>query len=780
MRSNCVPLLALLALAGPLAAQAEGPRVALVHGSFGNYRHRDDYDAVMKQLGWRMDKFENKGFGQLAGRLGDYDLVLGTALFNYSLNVQDFSVYRDPLLAFLARGGAIVLTDTNYPDHVGWLARWGADWAVGLAPCSREGCANKWLDRAHPIFSSAAPITALAGTWTHMVPGAGWEVLSRCAEDGATSLFRTEGRGFMLLTSAWPHGETMLRNLWGTLQYTRAGVLPRLPEIAGFTYGDNRAAAVMRNLTDQPLSGTLRLDLAEPGGATRRLQAEATVPPGQSGQVAVSVPLTQRGKHRITRSLEVNGKEPLPPSTAEVTIPELMVVSLLEPKYRGAVMLAAPPRRVRAQVALHPFAEELTGASYVARLWQGGDLVSETSPRPVTGKAFTVSLPFRALSAQRTVLEVALVRGAGAAPLAAVRQEIPVIASRPNQVLIDEDLNTRVDGTRFFPVALYHVAAADFARVKALGFNTVQAWGTTPAIARANLAAAQAAGLKVILEGATFAANDGNLKALDPALRALSGHPALLAWYLCDEPSGEEKLAWCRRVHDYLAAKDPNHPVFMTSCSPGEFGRYVGVTDIFAVDPYPIPTAPVTMVSGWMQTAQLAARGRQPVWLIPQLHNWAAYDGHPENGRYPTPEEERNMVYQGLVWGAKGIFYYPWDDGPTGLTKDPKLMAAVEGINRELEALGRELLTCRHRVTARNSGALEGLYAAVYRNRRESYVIAVSVANEARQFAVPAGGLPPGTGEVMFEGRTVAVDGGAIRDGFAPLAVHVYRMTPGK
>ena len=51
MRSKRLPLLALLALAGPFAAQAEGPRVALVHGSYGDYRHRDDYDAVMKQLG---------------------------------------------------------------------------------------------------------------------------------------------------------------------------------------------------------------------------------------------------------------------------------------------------------------------------------------------------------------------------------------------------------------------------------------------------------------------------------------------------------------------------------------------------------------------------------------------------------------------------------------------------------------------------------------------------------------------------------------------------------
>jgi hypothetical protein len=373
-------------------------------------------------------------------------------------------------------------------------------------------------------------------------------------------------------------------------------------------------------------------------------------------------------------------------------------------------------------------------------------------------------------------LEIALVRSAGAEPLATVRQDLPVIASRPNQVFVDEDLNTRVDGKLFFPITIYHVGLGDFARVRDLGFNSLQAWGSTLGQGQEHLDAAQRLGLKVIIEGSTHAANDGDLAKLDPFLRAWRSHPALLAWYLTDEPSGEERLAWCRRVYQYLQARDPNHPVYLTSCSPGEFGRYVSVTDIFAVDPYPIPAAPVTMVSSWMRVARQAARVRKPVWLIPQLHNWAAYDGHPENGRYPTPEEERNMVYQGLVWGAKGIFYYPWDDGSTGLKYEPALVPAVKQINAELAQLGPELLTCRHRVTARNSGALEGLYAAVYRGSRATHVIAVSVANEARQFAVPASGLPPGLADVMFEGRTVAVADGVIRDRFAPLAVHVYRM----
>lgn len=757
------------------AATAEGPRVALLHGSYANFRHRDDYDGAMQQLGWTLEKFENKDFATLAPRLNEYDLLLGTALFNYAQNVQDFSLYREQLQAFMTRGGAVVLTDTNYHEHVNWLAKWGPDWAVGLAPCGREGTPNKWFDRSHPIFCSAAPIASLPGSWMHMMPGAGWEVLARCADGGATALFRPVGRGFMLLTSFWPHAAPQLRNLWGTLQYSRAGVLPLLPDVTGFTLGHNRATASLRNLTDTALPVALVIEVLHPGGQQQTLTAEATAAAGQTAQLTTDVPLLHRGRYEISVGVRA-GDKALPASQSTVTIPEMVEVELVEPRYRGCVMLAAPPPRVKAEVALHPFDRSLEGATYVARLLEGRRTIAETAVRPVERERFVVSLPLSGLRGDDLSLQVTLRDGLGDV-MGTAQRTVPVIRPRANQVFIDEHLNTRVDGRLFFPISIYHVPAQDFARVKSLGFNTVQAWGTTLNDARASLDAARDAGLKVVLEGVTYAANNGDFAAMDPTLDMGRHHPALLAWYITDEPSGEERRRWCAQANAYIAGRDPHHPTYLVSCSPGEFRRYVEVTDIFAVDPYPIPAAPVTMVSSWMEMAQEAARGRKPVWLIPQLHNWAAYGGHPEDGRYPTPAEERNMVYQGLVWGAKAIFYYPWEDGPTGLTHDQELMAAVEAINGELSVLGPELLACGHEVTARNQGQTEGLYAALYRGDAASYVIAVSVAAAETHYAVPAPGLADGAAEVLFEGRSVNIQAGTISDQFAPLGVHVYKVS---
>ena len=68
-------------------------RVALIYSDYGNYRHRDDYDGRVPPLGWSLAKFENTEFAELAGRLREFDIVIGSALYNYS-NEQDFSKFK--------------------------------------------------------------------------------------------------------------------------------------------------------------------------------------------------------------------------------------------------------------------------------------------------------------------------------------------------------------------------------------------------------------------------------------------------------------------------------------------------------------------------------------------------------------------------------------------------------------------------------------------------------------------------------------------------------------
>lgn len=748
------------------------PRVALIYSDFGDFRHRDDYDAVFKSLGWSLEKVENRDFGRLAERLGEYDILLGSALFNYS-NVQDFAQYREALFRFMERGGAVVWTDTNYAPMVDWLERLGPDWSVKLAACKTTSTPMKSLDVTHPIFSLSQPIRALSPTWMHMLPASGWQVISTCEDGEATGLFRYHGRGFMMCTSYWGYSSAQLRNIWETLRCSRHGLGLTVPDVTGFDLGENRAAAGVRNLTGRPMDFAMRATLVA-AGKEETVTGAARLEPGAPAQtVQVTVPITQRGAQTLTIVFQADGAQVCQIGPVELTIPELLTVSVTEPVYRGTVYLAHPPERIAWDMSLHRPDQPLHRLQVAAALHQQDTLLAELPARPVEGLRSEASVPVRVVAPGDLTLTVYLLQEGQADPVAQVTRRIPVIPARRPQVTIDGDLVTRVNGEPFFPITVYHIGQEDYPRARALGFNSIQAWGSSIEQARSNLDAAAAHGLLVVLESVSAYLGDRPVEELQPWLQALESHPALLAWYSTDEPSGDERFAWCQRVYDYMVANEPHHPVYLTSCSPGEFQRYAAVTDILAVDPYPIPSS-VTLVSNWMRTAQQAVRGRQPVWLIPQAFSWAQYKD-PAAGGVPTPEQERNMVYQGLIWGAKGIFYYTWDDGTTGIKYDQPLQDAVGRINAELAQLGPELLKCTHRITAMNDEVHPDLYAAVFSGDDVVYILAASVSDDARSFEVPADGVADQPLEVLFEERQSRVVDGVVRDEFAPLEVHVYR-----
>ncbi|MBP8951192.1 MAG: hypothetical protein KBI47_02300 [Armatimonadetes bacterium] len=777
----CLACMLLLALGCGFTESAEVtgvPRVALIYSDYGDFRHRDDYDGRMADLAWPMDKYENRDFGKLMERLGEYDIILGSALFNYS-NIQDFAQYRDQLLAFMARGGAMVWTDANYEQHVNWLKGLGKDWAVTSQNPGKVGIPAGYWDAAHPVFSIPNRIPAQGGTWSYMEAGDAWQVISKDEEDRATGLFRTHGRGYMMLTCYWSYSRQQLENLWGALRCHRAGLLPTLSDFSTFGPGDNEARASVRNITADPLPFTLQVTVNPPRGEPQTFAANAQIDPGATAVVTVTVPLEQRGAYTVAASLQGPRGEFLSLKHDGPVIPDLLTVDLIRPLYRRSIYQGDPPPEIEYAARVHPWKEDVANLQLRAWVRQGDAPAITTGPMNVADmSAFQPSLKIGRATGEPVTIHVDLAPVGSDEPVTSKTLEVPVFAEKSPRVTIDDNLATRIDGEPYFPIAIYHVGIEHLPRIRDLGFNSFQGWGSTLEGAGDNLDAAQKLGLKVLLEMSTLLRGDEFRR--DDFVRMVEtyrDHPALLCWYTVDEPEGETMLARCREAREICMELDPYHPVYLVMCSPGSFERFGTTTDILAVDPYPIPNS-VTMVSNWMRVAQDAVQERRPIWIIPQLHNTAAY--HDRNaGRYPTPEEERNMVYQGLIWGAKGVVYYPWDDTVTGLIHDPALLEAVGKINRELAVVGPETLLASRTVTAANDETNPNLYAAVFRGEKRTLVIAASVADEPQTMSVPVPGMPDSQLEVLFEDRQIACEAGVVRDHFAPLQVHVYATPAG-
>ena len=240
-------------------------------------------------------------------------------------------------------------------------------------------------------------------------------------------------------------------------------------------------------------------------------------------------------------------------------------------------------------------------------------------------------------------------------------------------VWIDRRQRTIVDGKPFFPLGMYFTGISDALLDYYMQgpFNCLMPynWPT-----REQLDACQKRNLRVIypMERAypggkpiTHSTKRGN-DYVREMFEKIKGHPAILAWYICDElPSS---MDWAlRERHALLKELDPDHPTWCVIYEPENFRPFLGGYDVAGVDPYPIgnhgdaKATDISIASAWPLEAKKAMFGFRPMWNVPQAFNWAWYRKN-EYGKpgvdMPTEEELRSMSWQSIAGGANGLVYY--------------------------------------------------------------------------------------------------------------------------
>jgi len=182
--------------------------------------------------------------------------------------------------------------------------------------------------------------------------------------------------------------------------------------------------------------------------------------------------------------------------------------------------------------------------------------------------------------------------------------------------------------------------------------------------------------------------------------KEFANHPATWDWSICDEPEG-----WScppMRLMKAVKALRENAPMANYSqvyCTRLAFFEY-NFDDLPFADYYPVATSPLEGCGRMLETLKYAAKPN-PIGFIPQafrggiskksgnsnLARWA---------RFPTPEEERLMVYDAVANGAKAIHYFAYNIEPnepvfgvgeTDEKEAKKLWAEIQKINAELEIL---------------------------------------------------------------------------------------------
>ncbi len=259
-------------------------------------------------------------------------------------------------------------------------------------------------------------------------------------------------------------------------------------------------------------------------------------------------------------------------------------------------------------------------------------------------------------------------------------------------------------------------------------------------------------------------------------IKTFRDHPALLGWYISDEPNGinitPEQL---EEIYKVVKENDPWHPVSIVFMAPFLSARkYANALDIVMADPYPIPNLPVTITGNVAEQLYFEFKDKKPVWIIPQ-----AFGGGELWAREPTIQEIRSMTWQAIINGASGIQYFVRQ----GLSYFPKSAAMWGECGRmavEVAELTPWLLSDEESIPVVSSSKNISVTSKVHNG--QMILMAVNKINEPVSTTFRFNGKYGGKARVLFENRFISVKGGSISDQLAPFGSQIYliNMTPEK
>ena len=227
------------------------------------------------------------------------------------------------------------------------------------------------------------------------------------------------------------------------------------------------------------------------------------------------------------------------------------------------------------------------------------------------------------------------------------------------------------------------------------------------------------------------------LDVIRQAVTKLKDHPAVLSWYLIDEPDGRHyPPAWVAEAASLIRSIDTRRPVSMCfdTTNRGKAGTwqlYVNHTDVVLADIYPVSRRSIacTAATGCNVTKDIGdsiratiAATNKTTWFVPQ-----AYGSQEGYQREPSAGEARVMVYAALLAGATGSFAFTREDADktppvvdrylhvgTAQPRASPMWSAFRTLALEVSELAPWLISAqpRPRVTASVDGVDSGAFVA--------------------------------------------------------------------
>ncbi len=363
-------------------------------------------------------------------------------------------------------------------------------------------------------------------------------------------------------------------------------------------------------------------------------------------------------------------------------------------------------------------------------------------------------------------------------------------------VKIDSERRICVNDTPFFPIGIYSVPADSMASVKDLGFNVVHNYmaegspdvpGTAgaAAVVKAYLDKADSLGIKAFIGLPRYDVVNYDSVSLIERIRLLQSSPGLLVWYLFDEPQwqgvpADVLLASSLLIKQYDAGVRPTvvvhclvkdqQDVFMENMD------YFNCANIIMTDPYPVtePFSDLQNVYNEINVAQQIA-GNKPVWNVIQLHG-AGSGGAGYGLLEPTYEQVRNMVYQSLTAGVKGLTFWGYHCSQFSLFKSPQGLLNTKKITTEIHTLSPILLSNTPTDTLLSISSNSDLRTREFHYQNRIYLFAVNTIYSATDITVKSRSGSWTSVKRLTDNTELNIDGDSLSESIEPLGVRIYEI----
>jgi hypothetical protein len=156
----------------------------------------------------------------------------------------------------------------------------------------------------------------------------------------------------------------------------------------------------------------------------------------------------------------------------------------------------------------------------------------------------------------------------------------------------------------------------------------------------------------------------------------------------------------------------------------------------------------------------------------PQSFRW-----YHQKAILPTFEEIRNMTYQALLAGAKGIIYYTYQDEAWNLMEHPELWKQIQSLVPEINEIKSLILDGNLTNISTDS---DNLFAGIWAEGKEAIVAVLNTSyNNHFEVSIPLPLQSVGEARPIFNGHAygMVIKEGKLSGSIAPLDVHIYRLS---